>query len=244
MAASYFVNTCRYTPTAGGTADFTYSSAVTGYQSPSSAGVVNGRQYSYRAESATLTEWEEGKGTYNTGTGVLARTTIIASSTGSKVSFSAAPQVALVALADDLMPMGIGAAVQASPTTPTGTTSATDKMMGLGSTCAVTPTISGRLKVEFFGALLSTGGFSSTLKVYYGTGSAPANGAAVTGTQLGNRSTLAGSGTSNLTSLFANGGVVTGLTVGTAYWFDLAMNSSNVANTAGVDILSFNAFEF
>lgn len=103
MAA--FLNVCRFNPTAGGTTDWTYSSAVTGYQSPSAAGVVNGRLYKYRAESSDLSQWELGEGAYNTGTGVLARTTVLYNSSGttSKINFSAAPQVAIVALKEDLI---------------------------------------------------------------------------------------------------------------------------------------------
>jgi hypothetical protein len=116
MAGSVFVDVCRFSPTTGGTTDWTFSSAVTGYQSPSNAGIVNGALYSYRAESADLSQWEMGQGTYNTGTGVLARTTVLynssASGTGSgqsgagtKISFSTTPQVAIVALAEDLLPI-------------------------------------------------------------------------------------------------------------------------------------------
>src|SRR6476620_2882180 len=103
MAA--FLDGCRFNPTAGGTADWTYSSAVTGYQSPSAAGVVNGRLYKYRAESADLSQWEIGEGAYNTATGVLARTTVLFNSSGTaaKINFSAAPQVAIVALKEDLI---------------------------------------------------------------------------------------------------------------------------------------------
>ena len=54
MAA--FLDGCRFNPAAGGTTDWTYSSAVTGYQSPSAANVVNGRLYKYRAESADLSQ--------------------------------------------------------------------------------------------------------------------------------------------------------------------------------------------
>ncbi|MBP1091947.1 hypothetical protein [Bradyrhizobium diazoefficiens] len=103
MAA--FLDVCRFLPTAGGTTDWTYSSAIGGYQSPTAAGVVNGRAYKYRAESSDLTQWEIGEGTYNTGTGVLSRTTVLFNSSGttSKISFSAAPNVAIVALKEDLI---------------------------------------------------------------------------------------------------------------------------------------------
>jgi hypothetical protein len=113
MAASKFIDVCRFNPTSGGTTDFTYSSAVTGYQSPALAGISNGATYSYRAENASLSEWEIGTGTYNTGTGVLTRGTVLYNSAGtgtgagqsgagSKISFSTTPQVAIVALAEDL----------------------------------------------------------------------------------------------------------------------------------------------
>jgi hypothetical protein len=112
MAA--FLNVCRFNPTAGGTTDWTFVSAVTGYQSPALAGVVNGRVYKYRAESADLSQWELGEGAYNTGTGVLARTTVLYNSSGTgtgagqsgagtKISFAAAPQVAITALKEDLI---------------------------------------------------------------------------------------------------------------------------------------------
>ena len=108
MAA--FLNACRFNPTAGGITDWTYSSAVTGYQSPAAANVVNGRLYKYRAESVDLSQWEMGEGAYNTGTGVLARTTVLSNSSGttSKVNFSAVPQVAIVALKEDLIAIDEG----------------------------------------------------------------------------------------------------------------------------------------
>ncbi|MGJ5036976.1 hypothetical protein [Bradyrhizobium sp. HKCCYLR1023] len=103
MAA--FLDICRFLPTTGGTTDWTYAAAVQGYQSPAAAGAVNGRLYKYRAESADLTQWEVGEGAYASSTGTLARTTILFTSAGTtaKVNFSAAPQVAIVALKEDLV---------------------------------------------------------------------------------------------------------------------------------------------
>lgn len=103
MAA--FLDGCRFNPAAGGTADWTYASAVNGYQSPAAANVVNGRLYKYRAESADLSQWEFGEGAYSAATGVLARTTVRYNSSGttSKINFSTVPQVAIVALKEDLI---------------------------------------------------------------------------------------------------------------------------------------------
>lgn len=103
MAA--FLDVCRFTPTLGGTTDWTVSAAVTGYQTPASAGAVNGTVYRYRAESADLTQWEVGYGAYTVAGTVLARTTVLFNSSGttSKISFTATPQVAIVALGEDLV---------------------------------------------------------------------------------------------------------------------------------------------
>lgn len=112
MAA--LLDLCRFVPTAGGTSDWTFSSAVVGYQSPTLAGVVNTRAYKYRAESADLSQWELGEGTYNTGTGVLTRTTVLYNSSGTgtgvgqtgagnKINFSTTPQVAMVITKEDFL---------------------------------------------------------------------------------------------------------------------------------------------
>lgn len=96
-----FLDICRFTAASSGTGDFVVNTAVTGYQTPTSAGAVNGKVYRYRAESSDLTEWEGGYGAYTSGTTTLARTTVLFSSTGAKVNFTAAPQVAIVFLAED-----------------------------------------------------------------------------------------------------------------------------------------------
>lgn len=127
MVGSVFVDVCRFLPTAGGTTDWTFSSAVLGYQSPASAGIVNSSLYSYRAESADLTQWEIGQGAYNTATGVLARTTVLYNSSatgtgsgqsgaGTKISFSTIPQVAVVELNEDLLTANVTKAIQQTGT--------------------------------------------------------------------------------------------------------------------------------
>lgn len=97
--ASSILDAVLFNPTAGSTTDWTYSSAVTGYQSPAAAGAVNGTVYFYRAYSSDLTQWEEGYGAWNSGTSVLARTTVLFNSAGdtSKVNFTNPPFVAIVA---------------------------------------------------------------------------------------------------------------------------------------------------
>ena len=104
MPAGGFLDACGFYATAGGTGDFVVSSAAIGYQTPASASAVNGLVYSYRAQSSDLSQWEIGFGAYATGTTTLARTTVVASSTGSKINFSAPPSVYVTALSADLWP--------------------------------------------------------------------------------------------------------------------------------------------
>lgn len=97
-------NIVRFLPASGSTGDFVYSSGVTGYRTPvSSPALTDGATYRYRAESSDLSEWEVGEGTWTTATTTMARTTIIHSSTGAKVNFTVAPNVAIVALADQFV---------------------------------------------------------------------------------------------------------------------------------------------
>lgn len=100
-----FLNVCRFTAVSSGTGSFVVSAAVTGYQTPASAGAVDGAVYRYRAESADLSQWEVGYGVYTSGTVTLTRATILSNSSGgaSAINFSTVPTVAIVALAEDLI---------------------------------------------------------------------------------------------------------------------------------------------
>lgn len=136
------------------------------------------------------------------------------------------------------------AVLQASPSNPTGTASVnpTQVHMGLGSTCTITPVYSGRVNLRIIGVLvnsLMTGiGF---VNVKYGTGTAPTNGAASTGTSLGAQ--IVGTSDANGSTIpFSAGGIITGLTPGTAYWFDLIL-AVNGGNGSTVNI-NCNAQEF
>jgi hypothetical protein len=103
MAAT--LDNCRFTPTAGGTSDWVYSSAVSGSQSPTAAGAVNGRVYRFLAMSGDLLQWELAYGAYNSSTGTFARTTVITNSSGttSKINFTAVPQVSIVLTKEDVI---------------------------------------------------------------------------------------------------------------------------------------------
>jgi hypothetical protein len=104
------------------------------------------------------------------------------------------------------------------PSNPATTVSTTGVMMGLAG--SITPRVSGTIKVWVAGDI--TNGVSTELfytQIRYGTGAAPANGAALTGTTLGGL--VRGKGYCP----FCLVGEVTGLTVATAYWVDVSATS-------------------
>lgn len=113
-------------------------------------------------------------------------------------------------------------------TSPTGTTSTTKVMAGLGTatngtTAVITPTTSGNLFVTVSGIVSnSVAADGCALTAIYGTGAAPTNGTAVTGTGIGDAvsiSPLSG------TQTFVSQGYVAGLSVSTTYWIDVGFSA-------------------
>jgi hypothetical protein len=118
MSAGGFIDACGFIPASSGTGSFVVSTNVVGYQTPAGAGAVNAVVYSYRAESADKSQWEEGFGAYTTSGTTLARTTITANSLGTTaaVSFSAAPNVFITAMSADLENASLLSSGLVSPT--------------------------------------------------------------------------------------------------------------------------------
>lgn len=136
------------------------------------------------------------------------------------------------------------ASAQVTPANPTGTSNTTGLMMGLGSTCTITPGWSGRVRISWEGNSNSSTTNSGFTILRFGTGTAPTNGAAATGTIVGATGGVFHANPSLAVNyLWARSGVVTGLTPGTAYWFDLQLGT-NIAGTAALQNLAFSADEF
>jgi hypothetical protein len=133
---------------------------------------------------------------------------------------------------------------QSSPANPTGTTNTTGLMMGLAG--SITPAFSGRIFVSISGSIGSnttTAGRGAKTQIRFGTGSAPANAAALTGTAVGSLEQWLSFGTTaNIKSPFCCTAVITALTLGTAYWLDLGL-AAITGDTAVVTDLSISAFE-
>ena len=135
---------------------------------------------------------------------------------------------------------------------PTGTTSATAVMMGIAG--SITPLVTGRIFLIASGTMKNdTTADGVTIDLRYGTGSAPSNGNAVTGTLVGIAQTFTAL-TGSLTNAFSIQGIITGLAVPgvnslgatgstTAVWLDLTALKIS-AGTASVANVSISAFEF
>lgn len=118
-----------------------------------------------------------------------------------------------------------------TPGNPGGTTSLTDVMCGLA--IAFTPKFTGKIKIwvtaQVTNTLLGDGIVNG---IRYGTGTAPVNGAAVTGTSTGSGVKMIAAINNQFTPM-ALVGYATGLTLNTAYWVDLTQ-AAITAGTAGI----------
>lgn len=129
--------------------------------------------------------------------------------------------------------------VSISGATGSAVSGATPVMLGYGQSFQYTPIRSGTVFVTMVGTMEGTvTSLSATLIPRYGTGTAPVNGAAATGTStlLGQQcSPGTGAGTQSWPvnwSFFLQG-----LTLGTAYWFDVSGQTSS----GSVTVLNFRA---
>lgn len=118
-------------------------------------------------------------------------------------------------------------------------TSTTPVMLGFGSSFTFTPKYSTRAIIQIQGQ--AGGSVPSATVIYqlkFGTGTAPVSGAAATGTSV---SAIVGYTAVSGVTPACFGGVITGLTVGTAYWIDLAVDATS--GSANLQNASFYAVE-
>lgn len=141
-----------------------------------------------------------------------------------KVSGTSNGRCSALDLATSVQALDPGAATISTPADPTGTTSASFRMMGLAGT--ITPTRSGNVLISAYGSVQdNTTAGQCGMQIRTGTGSAPANGAAATGTAVGSQQTTT-DGTANQPNAYSMTVVVTGLALGTARWIDVALVSN------------------
>jgi hypothetical protein len=169
-----------------------------------------------RALAWTGTQWEAAPGRALPTTTVVGATDALAfiwNATTSKWTLSNSSRV------------GPYATLQTSSASPTGTTSGTGVMCGLAG--LITPTQSGKIVVTINGALNNnTAGGGAQAQIRWGTGSAPANGAALTGTAVGVNAQRAGAAWgSNQTTAYSITAIISGLTIGTQIWIDIGQSA-------------------
>jgi len=114
--------------------------------------------------------------------------------------------------------------IYATPANPTALTGFSYTMFGLGNTFKMTPLRSGKIRfcIKYIPIQSGTTQIGSH-KLSYGTGTPPANAAIATGTVVGGTD-QGGGGVAQVGSAAINivrNIIVSGLTVGTQYWFDI-----------------------
>ena len=140
---------------------------------------------------------------------------------------------------DVALPLGAGS--MATVASPTGTTSLTGVMMGLAG--AFTPSTTGRLFLMISGTCSNTTATDGvSFQIRYGTGTAPANAASLTGTATGSAGSATIAATNNKEQ-FNLQALITGLVIGTAYWYDLSL-AAVTGGTASVTAVTLTALEF
>ena len=129
---------------------------------------------------------------------------------------------------------------------PAGTTSTSGVMMGIGSSCAITPSRSGRAWVFITGLMTNNAANGGgELSIRTGQGAPPTNGAAPSGTGISpnNIGIVNNANTAGTQIPFSTIGETSAMTVGTTQWFDLdlfAVNSGTVSlANVGCDIWEF-----
>ena len=116
---------------------------------------------------------------------------------------------------------------QSQPADPTAITGVTALMLGLA--VAFTPRRTGRISVRVYGNITcDTTAKTTTVRMRYGTGTAPANAAASTGTAAGVARTFLAL-TGMLTVPFSDEALIDNLTIGTAYWIDYSALTDDAA---------------
>jgi hypothetical protein len=154
------------------------------------------------------------------GTGTLANVTIAS-------LLTAGNGITITGTTNATISQSFNSAVFQSTSALTGGGSLTGtKMEGFGGTCRLTPLYSTRVEATFVMALNNSGVLGSMSgQISAGTpaSGSPSNGAAVTGTQYGFPVVISNQSVANDALPYTVTAIVTGLTAGTSYWFDIAM---------------------
>jgi hypothetical protein len=139
-----------------------------------------------------------------------------------------------------------GFVINNQPGDPTATASTVGVMMGIAST--ITPVVTGKILIIISGDIDNDTGDTNGAQVQIrtGTGTAPVNGAALTGTTRGGLVKMtvntSGGGTSVPRVPFSLNAIVSGLTLNTALWVDISL-AAIVGGNASVRDISVSIVE-
>lgn len=107
-------------------------------------------------------------------------------------------------------------------------------MLGKGGSTQITPSSTGRLLIFVSGSATIPADGGIIVGLRYGTGSPPSFGSVDTGTLIGGprrfQLTASGATTNSGETIYSFSSFITGLTIGTQYWIDLAVQSMSGAN--------------
>ena len=173
--------------------------------------------------------------TYNKTPNTLTINSVISSTNGGTEVNAGADAIVFDSLSASELTKASYATASGSALNPTGNTTSTALMMGCGATFTITPVSSGRVLFKIQAQIDPTGTTNYVnFLLYYGSGTAPAHGAAVTGTQIGPPWSFGANYSSGENFAVSVTGLVTGLIPGTAYWFDFAINDGTAYNVVGI----------
>lgn len=128
-----------------------------------------------------------------------------------------------------------------TPANPAGTVSTVGVMAGLNQTLKMAR--SGRVLVSAYGTMANnTINDGAKTQIRFGTGAAPVNGAALTGTAVGTVQTVTGELAANNLNPFSLQASISGLLLGTTYWFDL-MEGAITGGTASLANMTYSVGE-
>jgi hypothetical protein len=143
-------------------------------------------------------------------------------------------------------PKGTGQTAVSAPTAPASTSAYA--MQGLAG--SIKPTTTGSVLIIISGTVVSPSGTAAgngiKYQISYGTGTAPANAATLTGTQVGTVQEYTNPATvtaADVNQPFSHAVVITGLTAGTTYWIDEAAESVATVSDMGLANVSVTAVE-
>jgi len=131
-------------------------------------------------------------------------------------------------------------ATRYAPADPPGTTVQSPSFVMAGLALAITPQVTGKLKILISGGAGTPAAAANVaIQGRYGTGAPPASGGLAAGTAFGQTQTArALAAATSWGYPFTVADIIPGLTPGTAYWVDLAFNTSASPDPARIGAIT------